>query len=137
MPWTIPFFKKVPVGNATFSASIVGEVRRPQEKNSRNITTVAWNTLGLPYPCKPLESQPACKRTSQTHFDNIPSLSKRFLPAWCSFGRVEHFLQPLQSPTPPKTLHSYSKLTSRPGPPDANNFQFNFFYLSEHGNLLN
>lgn len=28
--------------------SMVGDVRRPQAKNSKNMTIVAWITLGLP-----------------------------------------------------------------------------------------
>jgi len=28
----------------------MGDVRRPHAKNSRNITTVAWYTLGFPNP---------------------------------------------------------------------------------------
>ena len=74
----MPFFRNVPVGNAVFNAcgrykipiiaedtrilgvreerrgkkfrhtSMVGEVRRPQAKNSRKMTIVAWTTLGRP-----------------------------------------------------------------------------------------
>jgi hypothetical protein len=41
MPCTKPFLRKVPVGNASFNALIVGVVIKPHAKNSKNITTVA------------------------------------------------------------------------------------------------
>lgn len=44
----MPFLRKVPSGKATLRALMVGEVRRPQAKNSRKMTMVAWITLGLP-----------------------------------------------------------------------------------------
>ena len=50
MPTMIPFIRKVCSGNVSLRTVIIGEVKSPQAKNSRKITTRAWYTEASPMP---------------------------------------------------------------------------------------
>jgi hypothetical protein len=50
IPITSPFMRNVWSGNVLFSTFMMGIVKRPHEKYSKNITTKAWYTDGSPMP---------------------------------------------------------------------------------------
>lgn len=50
IPITKPFIKNVWSGNVLLSTLMMGIVKSPHEKYSKNITTNAWYTEGSPMP---------------------------------------------------------------------------------------